>query len=136
MTYPPAKGCSPAEIRSLQNQLGVVLPAAYVEFLLWMGKDVAGCLKGTDVFIHQVLDNTEQLPLLLRENSVEWRLGEHPVCFYSHQGYQVAWFEVTASDDPLVFFYDECEDDGIVERGTLSTFLLALLRACDTWLKA
>ncbi len=36
---PPTSGCTDSEILSLEQQLGLVLPAAYSEFLRWGGRD-------------------------------------------------------------------------------------------------
>src|SRR6266481_1526061 len=42
--------CTEREIQLLEQQLGLPLPGAYQEFLLWMGHGAGGFLRGSDCF--------------------------------------------------------------------------------------
>ena len=106
MTGPP-HGASEAEVAELGAALKTALPLAYVQFLLWIGKDHHGIYKGTDIFINNVIENTKALPDLLSENSVR-EPQTRWLCFQSHQGYFMAWFALPPeSDDPPVFYFGE-----------------------------
>jgi hypothetical protein len=101
-------GCSDTEIRSLEESFGFELPLAYKQYLKWMGKDYHGIFVGCDWFIANVEDNTNLVPELLTENHISFQLPEHYLCFFSHQGYMAAWFELPKlNDNPPAWFYHE-----------------------------
>jgi hypothetical protein len=101
-------GCPEEEIASLEHRLGFKLPMAYVQFLRWMGRDTQGMFAGSDCFIHHVERNTRYLPKLLAKNGIEFRLPEHYLAFFSHQGYQMVWFALPPdSDDPACWGFCE-----------------------------
>ncbi|HHH27592.1 MAG TPA: SMI1/KNR4 family protein [Polyangiaceae bacterium] len=50
--YGTPRGCSTEEVDALEKQVGHPLPAAYREFLLWMGKDKEGVFRGSDWFVN------------------------------------------------------------------------------------
>lgn len=102
------KGCTPDEIEALEESFGCELPAAYRQYLAWMGKDYDGIFVGSDWFITNVAENTRCLPELLRENGVAFILPEQYVCFFAHQGYIAAWFELPSVDEnPAIWFYQD-----------------------------
>lgn len=104
----PPKGCSPGEIAALEKSFGYELPFAYQQYLAWMGKDYDGIFVGCDWFITDVAENTKWVAELLKENQISFRLPEHYLCFFSHQGYIVAWFELPkVSENPPTWFYHE-----------------------------
>ena len=120
------EGASASEIAALSEALGERLPQAYVQFLLWMGKDYSGIYRGTDIFIKHVLDNTEALPELLAENDIAPLTGKQ-LCYQSHQGYFMAWFALPAeSDDPQVFVFGEGQN--LSEPRAVGTFTQYMLR--------
>lgn len=101
-------GCSQEEINALEKHFGYRLPEAYRQYLEWMGRDFSGIFVGSDWFITDVLDNTELLPQLLKENNIDYQLPEHYLVFFSHQGYMAAWFELPKEeDDPMTYFFSE-----------------------------
>ncbi len=103
-------GCSVKEIKELEKLIGFSLPEAYRQYLRWMGKDYDGVFVGIDWFITNVIDNTRNLPELLAENEIEFRLPEHYLAFFSHQGYMMAWFNLPKEDeDPPAYFFNEGE---------------------------
>ncbi|MDR2212107.1 MAG: SMI1/KNR4 family protein [Pseudomonadales bacterium] len=102
------KGCLDFEIRGLEKSFGFELPLAYKQYLQWMGKDYRGVFVGCDWFIANIEDNNALVPELLAENNIRFKLPEHYLCFFSHQGYMAAWFELPKVDDnPLAWFYHE-----------------------------
>lgn len=129
-------GCSAEDISKLEAELGYKLPAAYIEFLTWMGSDFKGVFKGSDWFLCNVIENNELLPELLMDNNVEYSLEKHYLCFFSHQGYIAAWFNLPCqSQDPEVWYFTESGAD--IEPkivGTFSDFLhkvlLGLIHRC------
>jgi hypothetical protein len=102
------KGCWDFEIRALEKSFGFELPLAYKQYLAWMGKDYNGVFVGCDWFISHVEDNTALVPELLEENNISFVLPENYLCFFSHQGYIAAWFELPKlNDNPPCWFYHE-----------------------------
>ncbi len=119
------RGCSERDVKALEQDLGRLLPEAYREYLLWMGNDKYGRLKGSDWFLTDVRENTAALPELLSENKISIDQLDDPFCFFMHQGYMAAWFDLCqTSDDPECFFFSEGNDAGEIEGPkTFSEFL-------------
>ena len=108
--YKP-RGCSLDEICKLEKELGFKLPAAYIEYLRWAGKDYQGLFIGSDAFIDDVLENNEALEETLLERKFEHFDQKPYVCFFCHQGYVFKWFYQTDNeDDPICYEYAEMID--------------------------
>ncbi len=104
--------CTDAEVAQLEQQLGGPLPAAYREFLLWMGHGAGRFFVGTDYFytdIKNIEHYREGAQELLAENSVRTSIPEDAFIFYMHQGYQFMFFRLTENDNPPVYYYGEGE---------------------------
>ena len=118
-------GCQNKEIAEVEHQFGFQFPQAYRQFLLWMGKDVTGLFIGSNWYLKDIVQNTECLKDLLAENRVTFDLPAHYLVFFSHQGYMAAWFALpNESEDPVVYYYNECEMDKPRIEGTFTEFLL------------
>jgi hypothetical protein len=138
-------GYSEQEVRAFEEELGLPLPEAYRQYLLWIGKENP-VYTGSDVHISDVLDNTEYLPELLRENGITCQLPSRYLVFFLHQGYIAAWFALPkASDDPLVYSYSEAEElrepivNGVFSEyllGDIRTFAEHAPRLADFWRQA
>jgi hypothetical protein len=101
-------GCNEQEVVDLEAKIGYALPEAYRQYLLWMGNDHTGILGGSNWFLRDVIENTEYVPELLAENSVDFALPEHYLAFFGHQGYMTAWFILPKeSENPMCYFYGE-----------------------------
>jgi hypothetical protein len=71
------------------------------------------------------------VPELLTENNIPFELPEHYLCFFSHQGYMAAWFELPkVNDNPPFWFYNEATDmyKPVVE-GSFTDVLLKDMRS-------
>jgi hypothetical protein len=118
------RGAPEAEVLALERRLDVRFPAAYREYLRWMGNDHEGALQGSDCFIRNVETNAKGLQELLRENGVA-----HPSCrpivFFLHQGYIAYWFDAAdPREDPEVScFHENGESREILTMGTFSEWL-------------
>jgi hypothetical protein len=123
-------GATEHEVSELEGVLGFRFPIAYRQYLLWMGKDKHGALKGSEWFIDDVEDNQDFLEEFLNENSVTSELDRRKFCIFSHQGYMGAWFLAGESEaDPKCQFYSESNSDPIAtDAGTFSQFLLKELQ--------
>ncbi|MEO1482286.1 MAG: SMI1/KNR4 family protein [Myxococcota bacterium] len=122
-------GAAESETRELESRLGLKLPAAYLEFLRWMGNHTRGPFAGTDMFIGDIAPNTEYA----REFFDEHDLGAFPtdgLCFYSHQGYILGWLRVSADPNPECFFVGETSRE-IAHGGRFADFIKqSIERAC------
>lgn len=102
------KGCGKELIEKLEDEIGFLLPAAYKQFLQWMGCDFYGVFVGSDIFLRDVVSNSKYLPELLKENGLEHDLPDNYLAFFSHQGYVMAWFALPKeSENPAVWFWGE-----------------------------
>lgn len=125
-----ARGCNEPEIVQLERDLGEALPAAYREYLLWMGHDNKGPFVGTNAFVDDVLKNNAWLPGLLAENNIAFELPKRYVTFYMHQGYVAGWFHLpTPEPDPLCWLFSEGQTQTPEFRGSFSSFILAEMQS-------
>jgi len=102
--------CTEHEIQILEQQLGLPLPGAYKEFLLWMGHGAGGFLRGSDCFYEHLLRLRAGAMELLWENGYPEPLPGDALVFYMHQGYLFYFVRVGEGDDPPVYFYSEAMD--------------------------
>ena len=125
-------GVSEQEVEELERRLGGSLPESYRRFLLTMGSDEAGPLRGTDCLLRHVLANNDWLPRLLSQNDVQHNLPKRYVCFFMHQGYIAAWFDLNSTDsDPPCWVFSEYDVPVPEQRGTFSSFMRAEVEARD-----
>ena len=99
-------GCKENEIIGIQ-QLGISLPAAYQEFLLWMGHGAGKFLRGSDCFFQHLPYLPEWALELLQENNFPENLPDDAFIFLMHQGYQFRFFRLLEGDDPAIYSYCE-----------------------------
>lgn len=124
-----ARGCSVSEVDELERTLGFTLPAAYREYLLWMGKDYDGIFRGSDCFIDNVMDNNSWLPELLTENGVKYDLPQYYLTFFMHQGYEAAWFATPAEPDPQCWYFGEGDTEMPLQKGSFSSVILTRIQS-------
>jgi hypothetical protein len=99
--------CTEDEIWVLEQQLGLPLPGAYKEFLLWMGHGAGGFLRGSDCFYDSLPRLRAGAMRLLWENGYVEPLPEDTFVFSMHQGYLFYFVRAGEGDDPPVYFYSE-----------------------------
>lgn len=125
----PPIGCPEDEVERLEAAFGRGFPAAFREYLLWLGAHHDGPFVGSEWFARDLLSNTRYLPELLAENHLQWELPAEMVCFFSHQGYLCAWFDLADErDDPLCWYYGEGTTPAPKMVGQFSALLLDELR--------
>jgi hypothetical protein len=117
--------CTEDEIRMLEQQIGLPLPGAYKEFLLWMGHGAGGFLRGSDCFYERLPPLRAWALELLWENGYAEPLPGDAFVFYMHQGYQFYFVRVGEGDDPPVYFYSEAMETPafIIKHPNLAEFL-------------
>lgn len=104
------KPCTEEEVRLLEKEVGFALPAAYKEFLLWMGHRAGKLLRGEDCFYEYILANQKGAVELLEENGNPEVLPEDALVFCMHQGYHFYFMHVSEGDNPRIYHYSEVED--------------------------
>jgi len=117
--------CTEDEIRILEQWLGLPLPGAYKEFLLWMGHGAGGFMRGSDCFYEHLPRLRAGAMELLKENGYAEPLPGDAFVFYMHQGYQFYFIRVGEGDDPPVYFYSEAMETPafIIKHPNLADFL-------------
>lgn len=101
-------GCTEEEVHRLEEQLGIHVPAAYREWLRWMGHGAGGFLRGTDVFYDDDLPSLKEGALeLFHENDLDGALPADALVFYLHQGYVAQFMRLSEGDDPPIYGYAE-----------------------------
>jgi hypothetical protein len=123
-------GAFKSDVVALEARIHTNLPAAYREYLLWMGADFNGVFRGSDCFVNHVEENHKGLVVLFKENDLV-TLSYCPIVFFMHQGYIACWFDASdQSDDPAVFCFSEATSaSGIQAVGTFSDWLCSELLA-------
>lgn len=119
-------GCSFEEISDIEQKINYTFPDSYREFLLWMGNDKNGVLRGSDWFLDDVIDNTDCLEELIEDNGLSLINPDNLICFFMHQGYMVGWFyKAPVADDPDCYFFSEGAEPNTIQKiGKFSEFLL------------
>jgi hypothetical protein len=104
-----------------------------------LGRDYAGVFAGSNWFARDVIDNTENLPILLAENNVQFELPEQYFVFFAHQGYNAAWFDLPKeNDNPAIWLFSEARDSNnqlIRSNQTFIDFLLNDMKVTASALK-
>jgi hypothetical protein len=109
--------CNEAQVVAMARKLGVTLPLAYQEFLLWAGLRLGDVMVGSEFYFSALMlyDYKEFSRNLLELNHLDPSpLDEHAIIIYSHQGYQFAYIRDDEGDNPPVYGYDEGQ--GGIER--------------------
>lgn len=99
--------CTEKEISSLEEHLGLSLPLAYKEFLLWGGHSAGGLMEGSDCFFKHLLLIQDTAKDILAEDQFSQLLPEYAFVFFMHQDYQFLFFKTFQEDDPPVYSYRE-----------------------------
>jgi len=102
--------CTEEEVLLLEKQFHLLLPTAYKEFLLTMGKGADGFLVGSDFLYHDVPGLQEVAQEMLAEDAFPQKLSQDAFVFFMHQGYQFNFFHTSEGDNPPVYRYYEGKD--------------------------
>jgi hypothetical protein len=97
--------CSDEEVEEIEHHVGAPLPAAYREFLQWMGRGASDLFLGSHVFYPDVMQVDEWARVLLENDSVP-PLPPDALVFLMHQGYQFMFMRLQEGDDPPVYYYN------------------------------
>ncbi len=119
--------CMQADIWSLERHSGLSLPTAYKEFLLWAGRGMGGCCKGTAFFYPDPRGLTEGALELLVDNDYTDLIPNDAFVFYMHQGYFFMFFNTSEGEDPPVYSYM----DGSFVKLSFSSFSEFLLTTIE-----
>lgn len=119
------RGCSEEEILAYEKMIGFSFPAAYKEFLSWMGNDRYGLFRGSNCCIEDLMGNCSALKELLEENNVKYDFPEFYLVFYMHQGYIAFWFILKKNcEHPKCYGFSEGEGEDIPrDLGNFSNFM-------------
>ncbi len=125
----PITPCTADDIMELEGRVGFSLPAAYKEFLTWMGRRSGGFMIGTDFGYTELLGANEAAIELLNESQSMETLPEDAIIILFHQGYTFDFIRATEGDDPPVYSYSETknEDRFVKLSSHYSEYLLDLM---------
>ncbi len=109
-----------SKIEKLNNKQ---LPSTYKSFLEKMGKGAGQFMEGSSVFYDEIFELHERAVKLIEENNFR-SLPSDAFVFWMHQGYQMAFFTIGESDNPIIYYYSETEGmTDFRKDGTLLEFL-------------
>ena len=112
---PHFKGCTQAEIESLESRLDVPLPAAFREYLAWFGKGAGPVMLGSSFFYADLLkgfdqeDNLTEYAIYLLDDTGHpgEELLKNALVFMEHQGYLFEFMPTDQGDNPPVYYFQE-----------------------------
>jgi len=101
-------GCRVGDVRRIEKHFNIVLPSEYKEFLYAMGRGADKFMLGSTAFYDRILHLKEDMVSTLEEKGKSF--PDNIFVFWSHQGYQFAFFYLNDGDNPPVYFYSEGGD--------------------------
>ena len=107
MTGRRPQPCTLEEVEELERWCGHRFPAAYREFLLWMGRSGGGLLGAFDCFSRNLKDLPTYAQELLEEDQFVGQLPENAFIFLMYLGFQFNFFYFNDGDDPPIYWYSE-----------------------------
>lgn len=119
LKYGEAKGVSTNELNKIESELGLKIPEALKEYLIWGGNHSQGPLIGTECFASDIVENTEYLPGFIRENGLNPLERDDYIVFYCHQGYVLAWVYASGGDNPEVHYFAEGTTKSIAKEESI-----------------
>ncbi|KAF0813553.1 hypothetical protein IGB42_01904 [Andreprevotia sp. IGB-42] len=124
-------GSAPLVIEKVSDRLGLRFPAAYLEFLRWMGNDTAGVLSYANWCLHDLPANQTFLQVLLEDAGASYQLPASAVVFYSDHGCRAAWFDAAApAPDPYCYFMNDDMAEPVAAGAFSGLLLQALKDSC------
>ncbi|MGH2495033.1 MAG: SMI1/KNR4 family protein [Ktedonobacteraceae bacterium] len=121
--------CTEEEVRILERKIRHSLPAAYREFLLWMGQGTGGLFQGSECLYWDLIPLQKAAVKLMQEDEFVDPLPEDAFVFLMHQGYQFHFFRTNEGDDPPIYYYLEEQEQSSIRTvySHFSDFLLAMV---------
>ena len=131
---------SEAEIKAMEKTLNLSFPAAYQEFLLWMGKDVPSFMDCYVFALRTLPRNREDALELMEENESTELLPADAIVFaWFNQGQGFGFIRASEGGNPPVSFY--VEGKGMIRQthpnleafviGCMDTFLYNIAKVED-----
>jgi hypothetical protein len=107
LNFPAANGCAVSDIQALEKKLDQPFPAAYFEFLAWMGNGAGTFLEESRCFFRHAATLKRDAIELLQENNFPESLPPDATAVWMHQGYQFLFITAGEGDNPPVHWYHE-----------------------------
>ncbi len=99
--------CTEQEIEQLEEWMHISLPAAYKEFLLWMGHRAGGLFFDAHCHYWDLEHNQIVAAQMLQENNFPVSLPQDAFVFYIDQATIFYFFLLSEGEDPPVYMYEE-----------------------------
>jgi hypothetical protein len=124
--------CSDDEIAALEALVAPHhLPAAYVEFLRYGGKDLAGVFHGLNFSYRMTFvlrkDGSRDIVSMLRRRDPAALLPDTVFVLNEHLGSNFTYFDLSEGDDPPTYFWEEGDgglDTAVRDHDAFSSFVL------------
>lgn len=152
--------CTEADVDEFEIAIGVKIPLAYREFLVWGGKGMGKIMQGSDDFYYyepvysqmrKLLQNYDKSHdyqtdepylgrIMARELLLENNLDPSPIdnqviIIFSHQGYQFAYIRADEGENPPVYYYVEGQvlNTPVKQHEHYSDYLETVIRDSLKW---
>ncbi|OPH51906.1 hypothetical protein BC351_34405 [Paenibacillus ferrarius] len=90
----PFDGCIEAEIKLLEQEMGIKLPESYRQYLLAVGHYSGRLFQGSDTSFSHLKEFQDEAKELIRENNNPVVLPDSTFTFSIHQGYEIRFFQI------------------------------------------
>ncbi|MCY6490248.1 SMI1/KNR4 family protein [Leptolyngbya sp. GGD] len=126
-----AKPSTEAEIREMEKDLNLSFPAAYKEFLLWMGNGTRGFIGHFAYRTHSLPLNLEDAKALVEKDALVTLPDDSIIFCWGSQGDCFKFIQAFESENPRVHEYSE--GDGIFweTHADLQSFLLECINGYE-----
>lgn len=119
------------EILEFEKRLSISFPAAYKEFLLWMGNGAGDFITHFVFHLRSLLNIQEFAEELVQEHS-EILPNDALVIFWGSQGYYFIFVQVDEGDDPPIHIYSEGDGFTWGLHNNLQNFILDCIKWYET----
>lgn len=104
----PVEGCTIEELTRLEETLNRAFPAAYREFLLWVGRDAGALFDGSSEYRHfALLAMQDSAREIAQASGYPEPLPDDAIVFHSYDDTQFDFIRASEGDDPTVYFFAE-----------------------------
>ena len=105
LTAATVRPCSEEDVQQLETRLGQPLPAAYREFLTWMGRGSGDFWVGRAAVYAELDDINQWARALVNLSGTGLALPANAFVFFWDFGQSFYFFNLSSGDDPAIYFF-------------------------------
>jgi hypothetical protein len=128
------EGCSDKELKEIESEFSVALPATYNAFMQKMGKGAGELWSSCAYKYPDVIDFCRDMADEFLQAHSDFRLSTSDFVFIEHQGCEFFYFDTKAGEDPPVYRFGDKETVPVKVVDHLSHFFeVEILKEIAIW---